>query len=392
MRRTFTLALLPVVAGVWLPSHVYASLPPASFEVARSVLMASSSPGNVYAAGASVVVTAPVAGDLLAGGGSIVSAGEIQGDELLFAGSIRSRAAVAGDFRAFGGSVSIDEPVSGDLFAVGYGIHDAGRAAGSVFIAAINVSLTNGAAGPVTLYGNTISLAGDFAGDVNIFASGRITLAEGTAIHGKLSYEAPEPALVPASATIDGGVEYTNASYLPDVGTSRILALVSVGFFLFARILGALIIAGLLAGLFPRFAEAVTSHAHMKRSRDVFLTMLLGFGVLVATPVLLILLSLTFVGLGLALLLFILYALLAFLAVIYAGIIVGGVFARRFLRRETILWRDGALGMLALSLIALIPVIGLFAVSLLTLFSAGTLLQIFFQFAYPREERTAQML
>ena len=56
-------------------------------------------------------------------------------------------------------------------------------------------------------------------------------------------------ASIPASATVAGGVEYTDASYLPDAGTSRVLALVSIGFFLFVRILGALILAGLLAGL-----------------------------------------------------------------------------------------------------------------------------------------------
>ena len=73
---------------------------------------------------------------------------------------------------------------------------------------------------------------------------------------------------VRAGATIVGGVKYTNASYLPDVGTSRILALVSIGFFLFARILGALILAGLLSGLFPKFAETIVDRtAFPSRSR-----------------------------------------------------------------------------------------------------------------------------
>lgn len=387
MRRAILLLFLTLA-----PSCALAAGAPASFGVAQSILSASSTPGNAYFAGASVVTTAPVAGDLLAVGGSIVTAGVVQGDELLFAGSIRSRARVAGDYRAFGGSISIEEAVGGDLVAFGYSVRDSGRDEGSVFIGAVDAALTSGAAGPVTIYGNSVSLAGDFAGNVHIFSSGRITLAEDTVIHGKLSYESPEPALIPTSAILSGGVEYTNASYLPDAGTSRILALVSVGFFLFARILGALILAGLLAGLFPRFAEAVVAVAYGKRPRAILLTMLLGFAILVATPVLLLLLSLTFVGIGLALLLFLLYALMAFLAVIYAGILVGSIFARRFGRRETILWRDGVFGMLALSLITLVPFIGLFVLLLLTLFAAGALLQLFFQFAFPHEERTPTMI
>lgn len=375
-----------------LPTSAFAAQSPASFSSARALLVASSSPGNAYAAGVSVVVTAPVAGDLSVVGGSVIAAAPVNGDALLLAGSISSRARMAGDLRALGWRISIEEPVLGDLVALGVSVHDSGRVAGSVFIAAADVTLTNGALGPVTIYGNNVSLAGDFAGNIKVIASGHLTLAASTTIRGKLVYEAPEATAIPASATIVGGVEYTSASYLPDAGTSRILALVSIGFFLFVRILGALILAGLLAGLFPRLAESIAERAYTKRPRSTLLSMLLGFAILVATPVLLILLSLTFVGIGLALLLFIAYILLVLLAGIYAGILLGSIFARRFLGRETVLWHDGVLGMLALSLIALVPALGLFVAFLLTAFSAGTLLQLFFQFAFPHEEDTLEML
>ncbi|PJA94241.1 hypothetical protein CO131_02280 [Candidatus Kaiserbacteria bacterium CG_4_9_14_3_um_filter_50_16] len=387
MQRALLIALIFL-----LPASTLAASAPASFSVARSLLAASSSPGNAYRAGISVVITAPVAGDLSVTGGSVVTAAPVHGDELVLAGSISSRARVTGDVRFFGGRINIEEQVGGDIIAFGFSVHDSGRADGSVFIGAIDTSLTNGAIGPVTLYGNTVSLAGDFASDVTVITSGHLTLAASTTILGTLSYEAPEPAAIPASATIIGGVKYTNASYLPDASTSRILALVSIGFFLFVRVLGALILAGLLAGLFPKLAEAIAERAYTKQPRAILLTMLLGFATLVATPILLILLSLTFVGIGLALLIFFLYALVAFLALLYAGIFLGSVFARRFARRDTMLWHDGVIGMLLLSLISLVPFIGLFAVLLLTTFSAGALLQLFFNFAFPREEQTPEML
>jgi len=377
-------ALLATLA-LLLPLGAFAAPPRASFSVGNELLAASSSPGNAYAAGASVVVTAPVAGDLGVAGGSVIVAAPVQGDELLFGGSVSTRAPAGGDLRVLGGSIAIEKPIAGDLIALGYSVRDAGRAGGSVFVAAADTVISNGAAGPVTIYGNTVSLAGDFAGDVRVVMSGRLTLAASTTIRGSLSYEAPESAIIPASADIKGGVVYTNASYLPDAGTSRVLAFVSVGFFLFARVLGALILAGLLTGLFPRFAEAVALRAYTK-PRSVLLTMLLGFAILVATPVLLLLLSLTFVGIGLALLLFALYILLVLLSLLYAGILLGAVFVRRFMHRDTILWRDGALGMLALSLVALVPFAGLFVVFLLTIFTAGALLQLFFQFAFPHDE------
>ncbi|MHB8660504.1 MAG: hypothetical protein ACYC75_00980 [Minisyncoccota bacterium] len=388
MRRV----LLATLTFLLLPASAFAASAPASFSAAQSLLLASSSPGNAYVAGASVVLVAPVAGEFSAAGGSIITAAPVAGDDLLIAGSIHSRAPVGGSLRAFGGSISIDEPVGGDLVAFGYAVHDAGRASGSVFIAAANTELTGGATGPVTVYGNNVSLAGNFAGDVHIVASGRVALAASTTIRGALSYEAPEPAIIPDSAAVTGGVEYTSASYLPNVGTSRVLVLISMGFLVFVRILGALLLAGLLAGLFPRLAETIADRAYAGRPRSILLTMLLGFAIFIATPILSIMLALTFVGIGLALLLLIAYALLVLLAFLYAGILLGSIFVRRYVRRETVLWYDGILGMLALSLIALVPVIGLFTVFLFATFSAGALLQVFFHFAFPHEEHTSELL
>lgn len=374
-----------------LPTSSYAARAPASFSAARSVLAASSSPGNAYDAGFSVVRTASVAGDLSVFGGSIITAAPVSGDELLLAGSIKSRARVGGDLRVVGGSINIEEAVAGDLVAFGFSVHDSGRAGGSVFIVAANTTLSAGAAGPVTIYGNNISIAGDFASNVNIVASGRITLVASTTIAGKLSYEAPEEATIPVSATIRGGIEYTSASYLPDAGTSRILAVISIGFFLFVRILGALILAGLLAGLFPRLAEAIVERAVTSRPSKILLTILLGFAAFVVTPVLFLLLALTFVGFGLALLLFVSYIFVVLFAIIYAGILLGGLFARRYMHRDSVLWHDGVLGMLALSFLALVPYIGPFIILFFTTFSAGALLLIFFHFAFPHEERTSKL-
>ena len=388
MNRFFSVLFLTLL----VPGSALAARAPASFSVARSLLAASSSPGNAYAAGVSVVVTAPVTGDLSAIGGNVISAAPVAGDDLFLAGSISSRSPVAGDFRAAGGSISIEKPIAGDLVALSLSVSDAGRAAGSVFIIALNTTMTSGAAGPVTIYGNNVSLAGDFAGDVNVVASGRLTLSPNTRIRGALSYQAPESATISSSAIVDGGIEYKNVSYLPDAGTSHMLAFMSVWFFLIVRILGALILAGLLAGLFPKLAETMVERACAARMRSKLLTLFLGFAVLVATPILLVVLALTFVGIGIAILMLILYALVVFLALLYAGIMFGGIAVRWYAHRETILWHDGVLGMLAFSLIALVPYVGFFIVLLFTMFAAGALSIVFFDFAFPHEGQTPELL
>ena len=104
-----------------------------------------------------------------------------------------------------------------------------------------------------------------------------------------------------------------------------------------------------------------------------------------------LLLALTFVGVGLALLLLIAYAFIMLLSLIYAGILLGSLLARRYAHRDSVLWHDGVLGMLALSLLALVPYVGPFIILFFTTFSAGALLLIFFRFAFPHEERTSKL-
>lgn len=380
-------ALLVILTLFFIPAGTLAARSaPASFSAAQSLVATTSSPGNLYTIGTSVVLTAPVFGDFIALGGSVITAAPVSGDNFLFGGSVTSRAGVKGDLRAIGGSIAINEPIAGDLIAIGFSVNDDGRAQGSVFIISANATLSNGASGPVTVYGNNVALAGDFSGDVTVVASGRLALAPDTIIRGKLSYETPDTARIPESASVLGGITYTSASYLPDIGTSRLLAFVSIGFFLIARIVGALMLAGLLAGLFPRFAEGIVERIFVSRPRDVLLTLLLGFAIVVAAPVIIILLLLTLVGIGLALLVFILYALLLLLALMYAGIVTGNALMRIFLKREQVMWHDGVLGMAILSLVTLVPFVGPPILSLLTLFLAGTLLQVFFHAAFPREE------
>ena len=387
--------LIILIVALFLPTGSHAALErgaPASFPLTRSLVATSSLSGNAYLAGVSVVSTSALSGDLSAISGSLVSAAPVSGDALLLAGTIDSRARVGGDLRAIGGSIAVEGPVAGDFVALGYSVNDLGRVGGNVLVVAANTTMANGASGPVTIYGNNISLSGDFSHDVNIVAIGQVALAASTTIAGALSYQAPEPAIIPESAVIRGGVRYTNASYLPDAGTSKILAFMSIGFFLFIRITGALVLAGLLAGLFPRLAEAVTERASVARVSRVLLTVLLGFAVFVVTPVLSLILALTFVGIGLALVLFISYFFILLLSLAYAGILLGGLFARRYLKREIVLWHDGVLGMLLLSLIAFVPYVGVFIALALATFSAGALLLIFFHFAFPHENDTPELV
>lgn len=378
---------IPLAILLLLPASALAATPVATstFTLSQSVLSADAAPANAYYAAATLNVTGATLGDLSALAGSMNVTGAVKGDALLAGGSVALRAPVAGDVRAFGLRIQLSAPIDGDEVAFGGSVVDSGGGAKDVFIIAGSASLTSGAKGPVTIYANNATLGGIFLGDVRVISSGQVTVLAGTVIHGSLSYEAPQQANVATSAVVTGGVHYTGASYLPTSAQAHALALAAVGVFLIVKILGALILAGLLAGVFPALAQSVACEALGRPSRSVLLTTLLGFAIVVATPVLLILLALTFVGLGLAFLLGTAYVLLGILALSYTGIIMGAALARSFAKRQSILWRDAVLGMLVVCIIAIVPVVGLLLVGILAAFAEGALAKIFYHWAFSRE-------
>lgn len=393
MRLATPILALLLAGSACLPASTALAAPAATstFAFGRDLALASSTKTNAYYAAGSLALSGASAGDLTALAGTMNVAAAVGGDALLAGGIIALKAPVAGDLRAAGGRVALSAPVAGDLVALAGSFADSAGGARDAFIVAGSAVLTGGAAGPVTVYANNVSLGGEFAGDVTIVASGKVALAPGTVIKGALEYKAPQQASIPSSASVAGGVFYGGASYLSTDSQSRAIALAGVGVFLLVKILGALILAGLFAGLFPRLAEHVAFEA-FARSRRVVLTALLGFAILVAAPALLLLLALTFVGLGLAAVLGAGYLLFALLSLVYAGITLGAVLARTIWKRESILWHDAAFGMLVLYLLTIIPVAGLLLVGVLASFSAGALARIFYHFAFPREESTDPLL
>ncbi|MEJ0053504.1 MAG: hypothetical protein WDN10_02140 [bacterium] len=354
-RRTLTFPLLLAALLVLaLPSAVSA----ATFGAERSLVVSEAGEGNSYFASGTLTLAAPVMGDFSALGGSISVSAPIAGDALLAGGSVDIKKPVAGDVRILGGSVAISAPVGGDVAALAASFTETSGSLGSVFVAARTVKLLSGAGGPVTVYGSNVLLSGTFKGDVRAVVSDKLALAPGTHIEGTLRYEAPEAADVPASAIVDGGVTYTGASFLPTSKQAQALALAGTGVFLFVKILGALIAVGILAGLFPAFTEALASRVLRGTARRLALYALLGFALTVATPILVFLLALTFVGFAVALIAGSAYVLALSLAYCYAGAVAGALIRKQIFGDRYFSWRFAVLGMLVLSVVYLVPVIG----------------------------------
>lgn len=362
----------------------------ATFASDQELTLTEPVPDNAYIAGANVSVSTDLPADLTVAGGTVGIYAPVQGDVLAAGGTIVIERPVGGDVRAAAGKIHISSDIAGDVAVVGGTVIVSGKARG-VYVAGGTVQITGGASGPVTIYGSDIMLAGDFTGDIEIIASDNFTIGEGAHIAGTLRYNAPEQAIIPASAQIDGGTTYTGSySYVPTKEEARKFAIAGAGLFLVVRTIAGMIVAGLLVGLFPVFAGRIADMALTSGGRRTALFALLGFALFVATPLLVLLLLLSFVGAGIALLLGVLYLLLLFLSYIFAGIIAGAALRRhafaRFSTRREITWRDAVLGILVLNLIGLVPVIGSLVKFLLAVAAAGILATLAYRFAFRSPE------
>jgi len=371
------LTLLLLIPGVTLASTVRTD---------RTLVVSEPIADNAYLAGTDVNISAPLAGDLLSAGGTLTVVAPIAGDAYLVGGTIDVKRPVAGDVRATGGRIIIEESVGGDLVLAGGSVEVSGTAS-STRIAGGNVRLTNGAGGFVSVYGGEVFLSGEFMGDVEVSASDRLTLGDNTRIHGALKYNTPQEASIPPSAVIDGGVAYTGgSSYLPTVEEAKRFAIAGAGVFFVASILAAVIAAGLLAGLFPLFTSRVTDRVLAPSPRRFILHALLGFATVVAAPVLMLILLISFVGTVVAILLGLAYVFLLILGYLYAGIIAGAALMRGVFKRSVVTWRAGVLGMFVLYLIGVIPVIGKIVIMVLATAAIGAIVSIAYRFAFSRTD------
>ena len=350
----------------------------------RTVVLSEPPEGNAYLAGTDVSVTADIPADVVAIGGSLIISAPVSEDAFLIGGTVGVRKEVEGDLRVVGGTVSVTESVGGDLVAVGGRVTVAGKP-GYVWIVGADVALQNGADGPVTVYGSTVTLAGRFAGDVRVVASDEVVVKDGAVITGTLRYDAPQEADIAESAKI-GAVEYTGRSYLPTADEARTFALAGAGVFFVVQALAALIAVGLLTGLFPRFAQSVADRALARSPLRFILLALLGFGIMVAGPVLCFLLLISFAGAFVAFVLMAVYILLMLLAYLFAGVLAGSALARTVVKRERLYWRDAVLGMLVLYLITSVPILGWIVLLILFAAALGTIVSLSYHFAFAHEE------
>ena len=322
-------------------------------------------------------------GDRIVGGGSVRQTKPVDGDLIGIAGEFELAAPVDGKALLAGGNVRVSSPVERDLFAAGGNVVIAAAVAGNARVAGGNVELaSNGSiAKDLSVAGGDVDIRGPVGGTIHVgagnvlidstvggdvrAASGDLKLGPNARIAGRLVHRGANVTRDPA-AVVEGGIvqKVRETRHRERVNPVRHGGWWTLGF---------VVLAAILAAAFPAEVRRVGNQLRTHPGLSLFA----GFVALVCVPFAALILMITIIGLPIALVVMLLYALLLIVGYAAAGVMLGDAALQRFRAEDAahLGYRIGAAtaAMLLLALIARIPVLGGFVVLAAVLFGMGAI-------------------
>ena len=327
-------------------------------------------------------------GDRIVGGGSVRQTKSVDGDLVAIAGEFELAAPVDGKALVAGGNVRIASKVDGDLFAAGGNVKISAAIGGHARVAGGNVELasTGSVERDFSVAGGDVDIRGPVGGNVHIgagnvlidsaiggdvrAASGDLKLGPNARIAGRLIHRGAHVQRDPA-AVVEGGVQRRTHDRSRDRWRDRVTVHRGGGGWWWT--LGIVVLAALLAAAFPkeiqRVGGALRAHPGV--------TLFAGFVALICVPFAALILMITIIGLPVALVVMLLYGLLLLVGYAAAGVMLGDAALQRFRAQDAgrVWYRIAAatLAMLAVALVAKVPVVGAFVALAAILFGMGAI-------------------
>jgi len=316
---------------------------------------------SLWAAGHTIDIGGQVNGDVFCAGQTVTVSGTVHGDVICAAQTITISGTVDGNVRSAAQTITISGTITHNLSAAGQSVSQESKSsvAGDASIAGTDVTLNGKIGRDAVLGGNNVTINGEVSRNVTA-ASQQVSLGQSGKIDGDLSYTSKNNVDQATGAVVAG----KTTKHLPkDQPKHRIGAVVGLGVAgVLFMITTFLVVSLALVILFPQAIHAISGAA----VKSPWKALLVGFLASLAVPALAIMLTVTIIGIPLALLLIGVWILLSSLS---------GVMFAYYLGR--IMWKDqhnAILVMLAGSLLLLvlyfIPIIG--AITVLATFFMGT--------------------
>lgn len=331
--------------------------------------------GNYYVAANVVEIYGTVNGDIFVAGDMItIDSENINGDVFAAGSNINIKGKINGSLRLVGEKININGEVSGNAMVAGQNLklEPEAKLAGHLTFWGQLANVAGQVSGRVEGAMEGIRISGQVAKDLDLYLSsgprGTIDITDGAQIGGTLYYQALQELSINKQAQI-GGVAFNQIVKAEEPFMDRGKALAVI-----VKFFGMLIIGMLALRLLPQFFTSAYQTVYKKP----FKVLLNGFLLLVVTPIACVLAAITVIGLPLAIITMILWAILLYLATILVAWFIGQfvkdkLFAKNNWPQLAVL----ALGILLFIMLKYLPFVGPLLVGILYILAWGTLTSIF---------------
>ena len=343
---------------------VFYALPAAAF-TARSGTEAVVSKdetieGNLIISGQMVTVEGNVKGDVICAGQTVSIAGKVEGDVICAGQTLKVSSEVGGSVRAAAQTIDIAGRVNRNATVAAQTLKLDSEVGQELFFAAQSANIGGRVGGDTAGAADSITLSGNIGRNAQ-FGNNNLSVKSGAAVGGSLDYTSANEATVETGSTIAAGLrrhEPPADKRMPMAAREKktfpetVLGMV---FKLMFYLLFALLFAAMFRGPVTRAVDAILAKPGQ--------TFGIGFLFLLLTPLASIILMLTLIGIPVAMVVCLFFAVAIFLAGLLAAVAVGGLLARTYFKdRKESLMAQTVIGVVVLWLLFEIPFLNVFAI------------------------------
>lgn len=327
---------------------------------------------DLYVFGGTISIVGTVRGDVIAFGGTLIINGTVTGDVIAASGSVNVSGQVDGSVRAGGGTIAIDGRIGGDV-VVGSGTLTVGanaQVARDILAASGTVTHSGQLGRDLRVGAGSLTIDGRVGRNVQADVD-TLTLSARAVIDGSLTYASANEAVIPSGAAVRGPVERREPVRQGQPTTvpgplGRIVEWTQA-------IVGFLVFGLLIVLIVPGFAR----RANDSLRRSPLVSLGIGAGVLVGLPLLAILVLIVGAFTGgwwIGLIALALYGIAIAASIPVVGLAIG----TRIVPRTGRAWQLAlalVVGLAALLLVALVPVLGAIVILIAILAGLGAIVQ-----------------
>lgn len=275
--------------------------------------------------GRTVRIDGEVTGDLIAFAQSIEISGSVLGDIYTFGRTIEVEGQVGGGFAGFGQVIRIGDSIGQSVYGFAQSLRSSPDATieGDLFAFGENIIVGGSVGRNVTVFGNTLTISGEVKRDVT-FAGRLATVQSSASIGGDIDVGLPdEDSLEVDSAAIVGGetiVEVPEPDQ--DEGEDGLLSAWTIAW------TALWLVTAFLSGLLLLWALPALRRVPLDNLTGILTSAGLGFVLVTATPVLAVVLAVTFIGLPAGLVIGAVWALSLYVSKIVVAHFLGNALLR----------------------------------------------------------------